>query len=75
MANFTLLKIKATVATGAVLLPEDEVDKAVNELQDNLKRLGLAILSVERLDPATQKSPQPPPDDDDPWSFGGHARE
>jgi hypothetical protein len=74
MGNFTLLKIKATVATGAVLLPEDEVDKVVNELQDNLKRLGLAILSVERLDPETKKSPQPP-DDDDPWSFGGHARE
>jgi 16S rRNA C967 or C1407 C5-methylase (RsmB/RsmF family) len=71
MANFALVTIKATVATGNVLLPVDQVDKAVDELQENLKRLGLDVLSVERVH-ATAKSPEPL-DDDDPWSFRGQS--
>jgi hypothetical protein len=74
MATFTLVKFKATVATGAMLLPEDQIDKTVADLRDNLKRLGLAILSIERMDVPTAQSEEPV-DDKDPWSIRGQPVE
>ena len=74
MENFTLVKIRATVETGAMLLPEDRIDQTLEELRGNLKRLSLAILSIDRMDAAVAQS-QEPLDSKDPWSFQGHARE
>jgi len=74
MESFALVKIKATVATGALLLPEDRVDKVLEELRDNLKRLGLAVLSIERVNVETEE-PQEAFDAKDPWSFQGRNRE
>jgi hypothetical protein len=74
MANFTLVKIKATVATGAMMLVEDQIGKALEELRDNLRRLGLAVLSIERIDVPTAQSEEPV-EDKDPWSFRGQAAE
>jgi hypothetical protein len=74
MESFALVKIKATVATGALLLPEDRVDKTIEELRDNLKRLGLAVLSIERMSVETEQ-PQEAFDAKDPWSFQGRNRE
>lgn len=70
MASFTRVKIKATVATDAMLVPEGQVDKAVEELQDNLKRLGVTVESIEPIEEATGK-PQQPLDDNDTWTFRG----
>jgi hypothetical protein len=74
MGNFTLVKIRATVETGAMLLPEDRIGQTLEELRANLKRLGLAVLSIDRTD-ATVTQSQEPLDAKDPWSFRGHARE
>ncbi|PYN34608.1 MAG: hypothetical protein DMD98_10290 [Candidatus Rokuibacteriota bacterium] len=74
MESFALVKIKATVATGALLLPEDRVDKVLEELRDNLKRLGLAVMSIERVNVETEQ-PQEAFDHKDPWSFQGRNRE
>ena len=74
MSNFTLAKIKATVATGALMLPEDQIDKALEELREKLKALGLAVLSIERVDVAIAQ-PEAALDDKDPWSFRVQARD
>ncbi len=74
MESFALVKIRATVATGALLLPEDRVDKALEELRDNLKRLGLAVLSIERVKVETEQREEAL-DDKDPWSFQGRNRD
>ena len=74
MESFALVKIKATVATGALLLPADRVDKVLEELRDNLKRLGPAVMSIERVNVETER-PQEAFDDKDPWSFQGRNRE
>ena len=47
MESFALVKIRATVETGPMLLPEDSIDKALEELRRNLKNLGLAVLSID----------------------------
>ncbi|PYO19714.1 MAG: hypothetical protein DMD88_14325 [Candidatus Rokuibacteriota bacterium] len=73
MGSFTLFKIKATVETGAMLLPEDQVDKTLEELRGNLKRLGLAVLSIDRTNVAEAQSEEPL-DAKDPWSFRGQGR-
>src|SRR3989442_15345189 len=72
--NFTLAKIRATVETGAMLLPGDQIDKTLEELRANLKRLGLAVLSIERTDVAKQQAEEAL-DAKDPWSFRGQARD
>jgi hypothetical protein len=72
--NFTLAKIRATVETGAMLLPGDQIDKTLEELRANLKRLGLAVLSIERTDVAREQSEEPV-EAKDPWSFRGQARD
>src|SRR5213596_3267689 len=74
MANFSLFKIKATVETGAMLLPEDQMDKTLEELRGKLKSLGLAVLSITRMDVGVAQ-PEEPVDAKDPWSFRGQARE
>ena len=74
MGSFTLFKIKATVETGAMLLPEDQVDKTLEELRGNLKRLGLAVLSIDRTNVAESQSEEPV-DAKDPWSFRGQGRD
>src|SRR5437879_13372649 len=43
--NFTLAKIRATVETGAMLLPGDQIDKTLEELRANLKRLEIGRAS------------------------------
>jgi hypothetical protein len=74
MESFALIKFRATVATGALLLPEDRVEKTLEELRDNLKRLGLAVLSIERVKVEAEQ-PQEVLDDKDPWSFQGRNRD
>ena len=74
MASFTLFKIRATVETGAMLLPEDQVDKTLEELRGNLKGLGLAVLSIDRTNVAQAQSEEPL-DAKDPWSFRGQGRD
>ena len=74
MSNFSLVKIKATVETGAMLLPEDQIDKTLEALRGNLKRLGLAVLSIDRVDVAAAQSEEAL-DNRDPWSFRGNARD
>jgi hypothetical protein len=74
MASFTLFKIRATVETGAMLLPEDQVDKTLEELRGNLKGLGLAVLSIDRTNVAQAQSEEPV-DAKDPWSFRGRSRD
>ena len=74
MPMFRRIKIQATVETEAMLLPEDKIDGALGELRDKLKRLDLAILSVEPTEPPAVKSSQPP-GDDDAWSFSGRPAE
>src|SRR5437016_11259704 len=72
--NFTLAKIRATVETGAMLLPGDQIDKTLEELRANLKRLGLAVLSIERTDVAKPQAEEAL-DAKDPWSYRGQARD
>ena len=74
MASFTLFKIRATVETGAMLLPEDQVNKTLEELRGNLKGLGLAVLSIDRTNVAQAQSEEPV-DAKDPWSFRGQGRD
>ncbi|HEV8575259.1 MAG TPA: hypothetical protein VGR43_11200 [Dehalococcoidia bacterium] len=74
MASFTLFKIRATVETGAMLLPDDQVDKTLEELRGNLKGLGLAVLSIDRMNVAEAQS-EAPLDAKDPWSFHGQGRD
>ncbi len=74
MASFTLFKIRATVETGAMLLPEDQVNKTLEELRGNLKGLGLAVLSIDRTNVAEAQSEEPI-DAKDPWSFRGQGRD
>ncbi len=74
MASFTLFKIRATVETGAMLLPEDQVNKTLEELRGNLKGLGLAVLSIDRTNVAEAQSEEPL-DAKDPWSFRGQGRD
>lgn len=74
MGTFTLVKLRATVETGAMLLPEDRVGQTLEELRANLKRLGLAVLSIDRADVTVTQS-QESLDAKDPWTFQGHARE
>src|SRR2546430_15148057 len=74
MESFALVKIKATVATGALLFPADRVDKVLEGLRDNLKRLGLAVMSIERVDVETER-PQEAFDGKDPCSLHGRKRE
>jgi len=72
--NFTLAKIRAIVETGAMLLPEDQIDKTLEELRANLKRLGLAVLSIERTAMAKEQAEEAL-DAKDPWSYRGQARD
>jgi hypothetical protein len=72
--NFTLAKIRATVETGAMLLQGDQIDKTLEELRANLKRLGLAVLSIERTDAAKPQAEEAL-DAKDPWSYRGQARD
>jgi len=74
MGSFALVKIRATVETGPMLLPEDSIDKALEELRRNLKNLGLAVLSIDRMDAAMAQSPDAFTDND-PWSFRGRSVE
>jgi hypothetical protein len=69
MPTFRRIKIQATVETGAMLLPDDEIDGALSRLRDKLKQLDLAILSVEPTEPPPIQSPEAA--DDDPWSIRG----
>jgi len=73
MANFSLFKIRATIETGAMLLPEDQMDKTLEELRGKLKSLGLAVLSIARMDVGI--TPEEAVDAKDPWSFRGQPRE
>ncbi len=45
--NFRGIKFQATVETATILLTEGQIDDALEKFCDTLKRLGLAILSVE----------------------------
>ena len=74
MGSFALVKIRATVETGATLLPEESINKALEELRRNLKNLGLVVLSIDRMDAAMAQSPEALADKD-PWSFGGRPVE
>jgi hypothetical protein len=70
MPAFRKIKIRATVETPAVLVPENEVDAALDELSAKLKRFDLAVLSIESAEPP----PVPPSDeaaDGDVWSVRG----
>lgn len=67
MPTFRRIKIQATVETEAMLLPDDQIDGALNELRDKLKGLDLAILSVGPAEPPPVQLPQT--SNDDPWSI------
>jgi hypothetical protein len=57
-----------------MLLPDDQVDKTLEELRGNLKGLGLAVLSIDRMNVAEAQS-EAPLDAKDPWSFHGQGRD
>jgi hypothetical protein len=73
MPTFRRIKIQATVETEAMLLPDDEIDAALGELRDKLKRLDLAILSVGPAEPPPIQLPET--SSDDPWSIRGQPVE
>jgi hypothetical protein len=71
--TFTRIKLRATVETGLMLLPENEVERAINDLRERLKQLDLAIVSVDSLEPALATTPEP--SREDPWSMRGQPVE
>ncbi len=47
MATFKRIRIHATVETAGMLLAEDQIPAACNELRDKLTALELAVLTLE----------------------------
>ena len=73
MANFRMIKIQATVETRPMLLAEDQIDGALDELRQKLTHLDLAMLSVEPTEAAQGGGPDSP--EDDPWSNRGQPKD
>ncbi len=71
--TFTRIKLRATVETGLMLLPDNEVDRAINDLRERLQQLDLTIVSVDSLESVLETAPQP--SSEDPWSMGGRPVE
>jgi hypothetical protein len=69
MLTFKRIKIQATVETEPKLVPEDEIDGALDTLRDRLKQLDLVILSIEPKEVAPIEPSEP--SRDDPWSMRG----
>lgn len=73
MPTFRRITIKATVETESMLLRDDQIDGALDELRDKLAHLDLAVLSVAPAEPAS--TPAGEPTNDDPWSVRGQPVE
>ena len=68
MPNFRRIKIQATVETPMMLLPENDIDRALGEFLAMLSRLDLSVLSVAPAEPEPMQS-TPDAGDADPWSM------
>ena len=68
MPTFRRIKIQATVETPMMLLPENDIDRALGEFLERLKRLDLSVLSVAPAEPEPVRS-MPDTTAEDPWSI------
>jgi len=69
MPNFRRVVIQAIVETPAMLLPDDQVERALTELREKLRPLDLTIVSLASSEPPPSRTPEHT--DADPWSYRG----
>ena len=74
MPTFRRFKIQAMVETPMMLLPEDDIERALGQFREALTRLDLSILSVASAEPEPLRV-APDTGADDPWSVRGRPVE